>query len=111
MTSRWIRVATSAALAQWETAWGADGASTGLFRPELLADESIVILGHMEADRIVAGAIANLAEDVVGVSNVFTTEPESDPWTSCVEAIAAHFPDRPIVGCDEFRGDQSSTWW
>jgi hypothetical protein len=98
-TSRWVRVATLPALAQWEDAWGADGGAPGLFRPDLLADESIVILGHVKADRIVAGAIANLADDVVGVSNVFTTTAqEGDPWASCVEAIAAHFPGRAIVG-------------
>jgi len=97
--SGWVRVATSASLALWEKAWAANDAAPGLFRPELLADESIVILGRMVADCIVAGAIANLAEDVVGVSNVFTTtSPEGDSWTSCVEAIAERFPGRPIVG-------------
>jgi hypothetical protein len=90
---RWTVVGSAAELADWSAAHGA----TGTFPPELLDDPAIRFLAVRSAGRTVAGAIANLSGPVVGVSNVFG----EDPWQELVDAVAACFPQRPLVGYEQ----------
>lgn len=58
-------------LAAWETAWSG-GETTGLFKPRLLDDPSVLIIeGRDDAGAIAAGAVLSRNGDVAGVSNVF----------------------------------------
>jgi len=88
---QWTLVRDAVELAEWESAWGGDGS---LFRPELLADKRIAILGERRGDHIVAGCIANESGPVVGLSNLFG----DDAWAGAVATIGHYFPDKPIVG-------------
>ena len=92
-------------LADWEMAWDDEPSDemhsprTRIFLPSLLADENIAVIAAYQGERIVAGAIANRTEDVVGVSNIFV--PASDAGcfrTGCVAKIIDAFPGLPIVG-------------
>ena len=97
--TEWTRLADPDALIDWETAWSDAGISVGLFSPGLLADDSIAILGEYADDRIVAGVILNLANGVVGLSNVFARAEDADAlWSGCLDAVEAYFPSLPIVG-------------
>jgi hypothetical protein len=77
----WRDVADAVELAAWERAWsGAEPAA--FFRETLLADDEIRVLARFEHGEIVAGAIANRAAGVTGVTNTFG----GDPW-ECVGAL------------------------
>jgi hypothetical protein len=100
----WIRLLDETMLAKWEAAWNggtinAPGQPPRLFLPRLLADPDIAFIAAVRGGQIVAGAIANRSDQVVGLSNVFA--PEGDPltyWVGCVAAAMDSFPRLPLVG-------------
>jgi hypothetical protein len=59
-----------AELPAWESAWSG-GEPRSFFRPSLLDDDRIHVLARFEDDAIVAGAIANRAAGVTGLTNAF----------------------------------------
>jgi hypothetical protein len=86
--SGWRDVADAEELAAWERAWsGAEPAS--FFRATLLDDDAIRVLARVQEGAIVAGAIANRAAGVTGVTNAFGSE----AW-GCVGALPS---DEPVV--------------
>jgi hypothetical protein len=90
----WSRVDDAIGLRAWEAAWG-EGAGT--FRPTLL-DQLCVLRGERDGV-LVAGAILNRSESVVGVSNFFVST--GDPvaaWSSLLDEIAVRFAELAIVG-------------
>ena len=101
----WLQVTAPAALAVWADDHG--GGPT--FRPALLDEPSVVVLAAHDADgRRVGGAVATVAREAVGISNVFVSgkhaagAPEEDrfgeAFAGATGAIAKRFPDRAIVG-------------
>jgi hypothetical protein len=67
---RWERLRRDD-LAEWEAVWQGDGDRLGLFKAELFDDERVTFLASYERDHVVAGAILNRSNDVVGISNSF----------------------------------------
>jgi hypothetical protein len=100
----WGPVQSADDLHEWSLGHG--GGST--FRPGLLTDPAVVILaGRAEGGRLMAGAIATIGADAIGISNVFAADAATvrDPETArdavfgpAAAAIAGRFPDRPLVG-------------
>ncbi|MER5882372.1 hypothetical protein ABT160_00925 [Streptomyces sp. NPDC001941] len=90
-TSPWTPVTTADGLAAWERAWGG-GEHTGLFRPELLADPTVTVLGGTSG-----GAVLTHGGPVVGVSNLFGPAPDR-AWADCLAFAAARWPGTPVVG-------------
>ena len=95
----WAIVRDAAELERWETAW--NGAPAGehdppperVFPPTLLADTSVVFIAAYQGQRIVAGAIANRTDDVVGLSNVFAPDGVAARfWPGCISAAMDVFP-------------------
>lgn len=76
-------------LREWEIAWGGDGT---LFLPDLLTQKGIAFLAAPDGT---AGCIANLTDDVVGLSNLFGPD---DVWPDAIAAVSNLFPGSPIVG-------------
>ena len=108
---RWTYIQTEPELAKWEAAWTGDLANNSsapqprLFLPALLAKPGIVFIAAYQDQSLVAGAIANHTDDVVGLSNVFAPPDNTQPfWTGCVAKIEERFPNLPIVGYE--RGTQ-----
>ncbi len=104
-TTRWTWVRSAAELEQWEAAWSGDAANrssapqTRLFVPALLAEPDVVFIAGYQAEVIVAGAIANRTDDVVGLSNVFVPlRNTSDYWAGCIASAQKRFPGLPLVG-------------
>ena len=97
---RWIAIKTRDELVAWEAAWDVDGAADGLFRPALLRDPSVTILGGYVDGSIVAGAIANRTGcEIVGLSNVFTKVEDVDrAWSGSLEYLGTALPGSAIVG-------------
>jgi hypothetical protein len=92
-------------LAQWETAWSNEPANISLthqprlFEPALLADQNLAFIAAYQNEMIVAGAIANRTDDVVGVSNIFTPAAGNDLfWAECIATVQDRFPGLPVVG-------------
>ncbi|MCX6049614.1 MAG: hypothetical protein NT075_31325 [Chloroflexi bacterium] len=91
-------------LVAWEAAWAGepvDEFSTreAIFKPSLLTDPDITFVAAYQAERIIAGAIANRTQGVVGLSNVFVPALHEAPfWAGCVAAVIDAFPGLPVVG-------------
>lgn len=102
---RWEVVRSDRARAEWESAWngtGGDGSGDRIFVPSLFADEDIAMVAGYRDDHIIAGAIANRSDDVVGWSNFFAPEAEKfDCATASLATIAGVFPGSPIVGYEQ----------
>jgi hypothetical protein len=99
---RWEVVRSDRALTEWESAFSrsaGDDCEDKIFVPPLLEDKEIaVVAGHRDGD-IVAGAIGNRSDGVVGWSNVFA--PKAEMLVRAAESIATIariFPELPIVG-------------
>ena len=101
---RWSEVREAAELRSWERAWGGDDGLTGIFLPDLLEDDAVLVVAGYRDASIVAGAIASRDADVVGLSNVFSVTGDlDDTWRGALAAIATHVGEAPLVGYE--RGD------
>lgn len=105
---QWKQITSEKELLQWEEAWSQTTLSRNhLFPPALLHDANICIVAAYKEKQIVAGAIANRTTEVVGLSNVFTPQRESERyWEGLLGVIAACYPALPIVGYEQ---DESLT--
>ncbi|MFI9505412.1 hypothetical protein [Nocardia sp. NPDC052566] len=98
----WRRVTEPGDLADWAVAWDRDRLSDSIFRPELLKDDAVAVLGRWDADRLVAGAVAHRSASVVGVSNLFHSDiGVDDAWTGCLATVARLWPGHPVVGYEQ----------
>lgn len=87
-------------LRAWALAWDGGDGHADLFRPELLGDPDVFVVSGLSGDgRVVAGAVLSRSEDVVGVSNVFAAQGDSDAaWPVVLDAVHGLFPGTPVVG-------------
>ena len=106
--ARWEVVRSDRALAEWESAWsraGGDGSNDRIFVPSLLEGKDIAVVAGYRDGHIVAGAIANRSDGVVGWSNFFAPEAEMlDRAAESLATIGRVFPGLPIVGYEH--GDE-----
>jgi hypothetical protein len=105
VATRWARIDGASELAAWEAAWSRDptnrhsAPSPRLFLPSLVADREVAFIAAYAGPEIVAGAIANRGDGVVGVSNLFAPRDALVPfWAGCVARIHECFPGLPLVG-------------
>jgi RimJ/RimL family protein N-acetyltransferase len=93
----WSWVRTTKELSKWEAAWGAD--APGVFPAALLADETVAFLARYEADRVVAGAVANRSGTVVGLSHVFDVNGDVESaYRGAGGAVEERWGAMPVVG-------------
>jgi hypothetical protein len=91
----WEALRDPPALRDWELAWSDDG----VFLPHLLARSDVQVLAARRGGRIVAGAVLNRSDAVVGLSNLFSIADDLDgAWDGAVATAAALHPGLPIVG-------------
>ncbi|HXW84219.1 MAG TPA: hypothetical protein VEJ86_07430, partial [Candidatus Binataceae bacterium] len=100
---RWTVITQAYALTEWESAWGAaSGEASGqprIFLPALLENRNVAIIAARDGEQIVAGAIANRSEDVVGMTNLFAPAHQAPACAAGVLAtLAERFPRLPVVG-------------
>ena len=102
----WKIVRSEDSLAEWERAWRNANGDTNparVFLPVLLDNPEVAFVAGYRGERIVAGAIGNRSEGVVGWSNFFAAQGE-DPRACASGSLAAlyrNFPDAAIVGYEE----------
>ena len=97
--SGWRPIGSARDFAEWEAAWAASEGAASPFRPALLDDPNVVVLGDRRGGHVLAGAVLNRGGGVVGLSNLFAVEGDLDAaWDGAVDAATARFPDDAIVG-------------
>ena len=101
-SAQWEIVRNVLALAEWESAWTRSAGDTSkdrIFLPSLLDNKDVAMVVGLHDGHIVAGAIANRSDGVVGWSNFFAPAPEMlDHAVASLATIARIFPGLPIVG-------------
>jgi len=103
---RWEIVRSEDFLAEWERAWcdaNGDTNTARVFLPVLLEKADVAIVAGFRGDRIVAGAIGNRSEEVVGWSNFFAGHGVDTRTcaSGSIAALARFFPDAAMVGYEE----------
>ena len=103
---RWEIVRANRMLAEWERAWceaNHDANRARVYLPALLEDRDVAILAARRGEHIVAGAIGNRSDGVVGWSNLFVKQVGDLP--GCTEGsllmLSGIFPGLPLVGYEE----------
>ena len=108
---RWEIVNNELALAEWELAWcraAGDTSKDRIFLPPLLENKDVAVVAGFREGHIVAGAIANRSDGVVGWSNFFAPATEMfDHAVASLATIAQVFPGLSIVGYEH--GDDLRT--
>lgn len=96
----WTRIDTTTGLESWEAAWKRSGSPTPhtMFPAALLDRADTIFLGHVVDGAILAGCIASLSDDCVGISNVFSVSNSSEVFAQATAAVSGLAPDSPIVG-------------
>jgi hypothetical protein len=101
----WITVRDAGQLAEWEAAWNGQpddehsAPPARVFPAALLADPEIAFIAALIDRRIVAGAIANRTDTVVGLSNVFAPAGAAARfWPGCIRMATNAFAGLPLVG-------------
>ncbi|MEV6561359.1 hypothetical protein AB0M22_36965 [Nocardia sp. NPDC051756] len=98
----WTLIDAPGALAEWASSWSQDPVLRKIFRPELLADDSVAVLGRGDGDRFTAGAVAHRSGNVVGITNLFYSGLEAtDAWADCLSAVHQLWPGRSVVGYEQ----------
>jgi hypothetical protein len=107
-SARWEIISSDRALAEWESVWSrsaGDNSEDRIFLPSLLEHKEVAIVAGYRDGRVVAGAIANGSDGVVGWSNFFAPAAEMlDCAAESLTTIAGIFPALPIVGYEH--GDE-----
>ena len=99
---RWEIVRTDQMLEEWERAWCEAHHDTNrarVYLPALLEDREVAVLAARRGDHIVAGAIGNRSDGVIGWSNLFVKQARDLP--DCAESLlmlSEIFPGLPVVG-------------
>lgn len=100
----WQVVDDADGLRDWALAWDAGEGHADLFRPGLLDEPDVHVLARRSGGRVVAGAVANRTDDVVGLSNLFTSDGDTDSaWAGALERVQHLYPALAVVGYE--RGD------
>ena len=96
----WIRAETARDLEDWEAAWKRSGSPTEarMFREEMLQMPDIAFLGKRVAGAFVAGCIANISGDCIGISNVFSVRRATETFREATAAVMAVDRSLPIIG-------------
>ncbi|WP_299968783.1 hypothetical protein [uncultured Roseobacter sp.] len=101
MPAGWHRISTTAELSAWHSAWRGDGAASTpvIFPPACLNNPDLAFLARASGTRIQAGCIANLSEDAVGLSNVFSGAPDDGRlYPEALAAASTVGQGRPVAG-------------
>lgn len=104
MPRDWVRINNAADLSHWHTAWRGDGspADQVIFPPACLNDPDLAFLARRNGTTVEAGCLANLSENAVGLSNVFSVHASQQPsFEEALSAASAFGNGRPVVGYEE----------
>jgi hypothetical protein len=101
MPANWGRIETAQDLTKWHQAWEDDGSPTdsAIFTPECLENPNLAFFARLSGTTVEAGCIANLSQNVVGMSNVFSkTSKGPSLYSEAKSAVSTFGHGCPVVG-------------
>jgi hypothetical protein len=93
----WVEVRTPEGLAEWNAGWD----TAEVLVPAILQRAQFRVLARRTGGETLAGAVARLGTASVDVSNVHGVNGHVVDWAELAAAIAARFPNRPMVGYEQ----------
>jgi hypothetical protein len=100
----WVRIDNAADLSDWHSAWSGDNSSADqvIFPAACLNDPSLAFLARRNGTIVEAGCVANLSENAVGLSNVFSVHSSQQQlFDEALSAVSAFGGGRPVVGYEQ----------
>jgi hypothetical protein len=94
----WFVVETLEQFAKWEVGWRGATGPVGVLRPSLLQRPDVTVVAREHGTGVVAGALFNRSDAVVGVSNLFTGTDAEESWRGCRDFAHAIFGAAVLVG-------------
>jgi hypothetical protein len=96
----WCRIDNASDLHDWHAVWRGDAADDRvIFPPACMNDPSLVFLARRVGGVIHAGCLANISDDVIGLSNVFSTTPiDAHLYEQALSALSHFGGGRAVVG-------------
>jgi len=100
MPEGWEQVVTPADLSAWQAAWSGGELPNDqpIFPPACLANPDLIFLGCRSGSDYQAGCLANKSENVVGISNAFSTTANGGGFAPATQAVSAVAGGKPLVG-------------
>jgi len=101
--TQWVRIDTPNGLLRWHTAWnGNNDLDQVIFPPQCLNDPKLFFLARISGTKIEAGCLANLSTDVIGMSNVFTTQENDEGlYSDALAAVSSVGDGLPVAGYEQ----------
>lgn len=93
----WIHRPAGVPVPETTTQWSVLDTAPAPFRPELLAEDAVRVVGGATG-----GAILNRSAGAVGISNLFSAN--GDTWASAISLADRLFPGVPLVGYERGEG-------
>lgn len=103
MLSQWVRIENPNGLLRWHKAWnGNNELDHVIFPPQCLNDPNLFFLARISGTNIEAGCLANLSADVIGMSNIFSTqESDSQLYSEALAAVSSVGGGLPVAGYEQ----------
>jgi hypothetical protein len=103
LPNHWIRMDSPNGLLRWHKAWNNHNELDNLiFPPHCLNDPNLFFLARISGTNIEAGCLANLSTDVVGISNVFSTQAnDSRLFSEAIAAVSSVGGGLPVAGYEQ----------
>jgi hypothetical protein len=96
----WTIIKNDQELKDWEFAWNNNQPiDNRIFLSSILSVKGVSFLAKSKKNQIIAGGITNIAQDVIGLSNVFNNDSQNNNvWNEISSFIKEKTSNLPIVG-------------
>lgn len=103
LPTHWVRMDSPIGLLRWHKAWNNNNEMDNvIFTPQCLNDPNLFFLARISGTNIEAGCLANLSTDVVGMSNVFSTQAnDSRLFSEALAAVSSVGGGLPVAGYEQ----------
>ena len=101
MPDKWVRIEHAEVLLDWHRAWRGDDAPTELeiFPFACLENPELAFFARLSSTQVEAGCVANLSNEAIGISNVFSSiSNDKQLYEEALAAVGTVDNERPVVG-------------
>jgi len=98
--ANWQRIFDGSELERWELGWAGGNSPTSgrMFPDSMLSLPGIAFFGRKSGTHVRSGCIANISDDCVGISNLFSEGDRLSDFRAAVACVAQFAPAMPVVG-------------
>ncbi len=103
LPTQWVRIDSPSGLLRWHKAWNGNNESDHVVFPsQCLNDSNLFFLARISGTNIEAGCLANLSTDVIGMSNVFSTQAsDRSIYSEALAAVSSVGGGLPVAGYEQ----------